>query len=334
MKFLVVRFSSLGDCILLCPLLAHLKSTGAEEVVVLTKRAYADVFACATGADRVVALDASSGPGALWRVAGSFGDGDYTVIDAHASWRSRLVGWRTGRVDARIAKHTRERLRLIVFKHAAALPSMLERYARLCGPLELPVPTLTPGGLQIPPASEQAARDAMGEAPFIAVAPGSRWPAKRWNGFARLCEMLAADHRILLVGDDADRAYTAPIADALGDRCLDLAGKLRIMDVAAHIACARAFVGNDSGLMHLAEAVGVPVVALFGPTVDSFGYYPSLPLSRTVERRLACRPCSRNGSIPCPRGTGECLGAISADVVAQTVTTLFDLQAERRVVLD
>jgi len=334
MKFLVVRFSSLGDCILLCPLLEHLKSIGAEEVVVLTKRAYADVFACATGADRVVALDSSAGPGALWRLAESFRGGDYSVIDAHASWRSRLVGWRAGRVDTRIAKHTRERLRLIVFKHAVALPSMLERYARLCEPLGLPLPVLAPGGLRIPPASQQAARDAMGEAPFVAVAPGSRWPAKRWNGFTHLCEMLPADHRILLVGDDADRAHTAPIADALGDRCLDLAGRFRIMDVAAHIARARVFVGNDSGLMHLAEAVGVPVVALFGPTVDSFGYYPSLPLSRTVERQLACRPCSRNGSIPCPRGTGECLTTISADVVAQTVTTLFDSQAERRVVLD
>jgi ADP-heptose:LPS heptosyltransferase len=106
------------------------------------------------------------------------------------------------------------------------------------------------------------------------------------------------------------------------------------MDAAAHIARCRLFVGNDSGLMHLAEAVGTPVVSLFGPTVDAFGYYPSLPLSRTIERRLACRPCSRNGSIPCPKGTGECLTAIPEDVVAHTVATMFDSTAPRRVVLD
>jgi heptosyltransferase-2 len=96
----------------------------------------------------------------------------------------------------------------------------------------------------------------------------------------------------------------------------------------------RAFVGNDSGLMHLAEAVGVPVVALFGPTVQAFGYYPSLAQSRTLERRIACRPCSRNGSTPCPRRTGECLAAISADTVANTIATLFDANAPRRVILD
>jgi ADP-heptose:LPS heptosyltransferase len=159
MKYLVVRFSSLGDCILLCPLLGHLKDSGAEEVVVLTKRAYADVFACATGVDRVVALDRSSGAGALWRIAGEFKNGGYTVIDAHASWRSRIVAWRTGRVDARIAKHTRERLGLIVLKRAATLPTMLQRYAQLCEPIGLGVPVLTPGGIRVPePATRRRAR--------------------------------------------------------------------------------------------------------------------------------------------------------------------------------
>ena len=334
MKYLVIRFSSLGDCILLCPLLEHLKATGADEVVVLTKRAYADVFACATGADRVVALDTSSGPGALWSIGSWFRGADYTVLDAHASWRSRIVGWRVGRVDARIDKHTRDRLGLIVFKQDVTLPTMLQRYARLCQPIGLDVPSLAPGGIRIPDAAALAAERAMGADHFIAVAPGSRWPSKRWNGFARLARTLSGDARILLVGDAADREHTAPIANALGNRCLDLTGGVTLMETAAHIARCRVFVGNDSGLMHLAEAVGVPVVALFGPTVDAFGYFPSLPSSRTIERRLACRPCSRNGATPCPKRTGECLTAIPVDAVAHAIATLGDASAARRLVLD
>ena len=334
MKFLVVRFSSLGDCILLCPLLEHLKQSGAREVVVLTKRAYAEVFACATGADRVVALDTTGGVDALWRIAGQFRGGDFTVIDAHASGRSRIVGWRVGGVDARISKHTRERLGLIVLKRATTLPSMLERYARLCEPLGMNIPNLSPGGIRVPEQAMRKAADAMGETPFVALAPGSRWPSKRWNGFAGLAGMLAANARVLLVGDAADREYSEPIAQALGDRCLDLTGRIPLMDAAAHLARCRDRVSNDSGLMHLAEAVGVPVVSLFGPTVEAFGYFPSLPSSRTVERRIPCRPCSRNGSIPCPRRTGECLAAISADTVAQAVATLFDASAPRRIVLE
>ena len=334
MKFLVIRFSSLGDCVLLCPLLDYLRRSGAEEVVVLTKRAYAPLFASATGADRVVALDSRGAAAALWRTATDFRGRGYTIIDAHGSLRSRLVCARAGGAATRIEKHTRERLNLIVWKKPADLPTMLERYARLCSPVQIETPTLAPGGLRLPDEAAAEAARAMGNSSFIAVAPGSRWPTKRWNGFAKLCELLPHDERILLTGDASDRAFTAPIARALGDRCLDIAGTPSLMKTAAHIARCRLFIGNDSGLMHLAEAVGVPVVALFGPTVETFGYYPSLPKSRVVERRLACRPCSRNGSTPCPKGTGECLTAIRPETVAETISTLFDASAPRRVVLD
>jgi heptosyltransferase-2 len=335
MRILVVRFSSLGDCVLLCPLLDALKRAGAEEVAVLTRRDYADLFAAASGADRVVAMDRRASPLDLWRVARAFRARDYRLLDAHASLRSRVVAWGAGRADARIRKHTRERLGLIVFKRAAELPSMLERYARLARAAGLEVPALSPGGVSIPAAAQSDARRALGEGPFVAVSPGSRWPSKQWNGFTELCEVLASrGDRVLLVGDERDRAAARPIAAALGPRCLDLCGRARLLETAAHIARCRAFVGNDSGLMHLAEAVGVPVVALFGPTVREFGYFPALPRSRTVERRLACRPCSRNGSTPCPRGTGECLGAIRVESVVGALAGLWDDAAPRRVVLD
>jgi heptosyltransferase-2 len=334
MKYLVIRFSSLGDCVLLCPLLEHLKASGAEEVVVLTKRAYAGLFASATGVDRVVALDRGAGVGALWRLAGEFRNRDYAICDAHSSWRSRIFCARAGRADARLHKHTRERVNLIVWKRPADLPTMLERYARLCAPVGIETPSLSPGGLRLPDEAVQAAARIMRDGPFIAVAPGSRWPSKRWHGFAKLCAMLSREDRILLVGDAADRAFTQPIARALGDRCIDIAGNPSLMETAAHIARCRVFTGNDSGLMHLAEAVGVPVVALFGPTVEAFGYYPSLARSRTIERRLACRPCSRNGSIPCPKQTRECLTGIAPPTVAAAVASVMDASSPRRVILD
>jgi heptosyltransferase-2 len=75
------------------------------------------------------------------------------------------------------------------------------------------------------------------------------------------------------------------------------------------------------------------VVALFGPTVESFGYFPSLPGSRVIERNLACRPCSRNGSTPCPKGTVECLRAIGPESVLATVADALAGTGETRVVL-
>jgi heptosyltransferase-2 len=319
-KLLFIRFSSLGDCILLCPLLAHAKRSGAEEVVVLTKRAYADLFAAAEGVDRVVAIDSGSTVLDLLRTAAAFRASGHIVVDAHASSRSRVVAWRAGGAAARIAKHTRERLGLIVFKRPARLPTMLERYAALLGPAGLPPAALRPGGLALPAGATAAAARAVVSREAIAVAPGSRWRSKRWNGFGALCESLAArGHFIVLVGDENDRDATQPIKAALGDRAIDLAGAVSLVETAAHIARCRLFVGNDSGLMHLAEAVGVPVVALFGPTVQAFGYFPSLAESRVVERQLSCRPCSRNGATPCPRGTYECLAAITPEQILGAV---------------
>lgn len=335
MRILLVRFSSLGDCVLLCPLVEHFKRAGADEVVVLTKRAYAGLFASARGADRVVAVD-GGGPAELWRTAREFRGSGHAVVDAHGSARSRIVALAAGRCDARIDKHTRARLGLILLKRPASLPTMLERYAQLARALGIDTPALQPGGIDIPEPARAAAAGAMAGGTFVAVSPGSRWPSKQWPGFPALCDALAraGDARILLVGDGRDRAAAAPIAAALGGRCLDLTGRATLLETAAHIARCRAFVGNDSGLMHLAEATGVPVVALFGPTVREFGYYPSLAQSRTIERRIACRPCSKNGSAPCVRGTGECLTAIRPESVVHAVTTLFDDAAPRRIVLD
>jgi heptosyltransferase-2 len=334
MKLAVIRFSSLGDCVLLCPLLSHAKRAGVDELTVVTKRAYAPLFAATAGVDRVVAIDHGAGIGNLMRIGDSLRADGATLIDAHASLRSRLVAWRAGGAVARIDKHTRERLGIIVLKRRAQLPTMLERYAALLEPAGLPRATLEPGGIVPPADAREAAARALPDGDAIAVAPGSRWTSKRWPGFAALCESLArAGHRILLVGDEADRTSTAPIARALGDRGIDIAGRVPLLDTAAHIARCRVFVGNDSGLMHLAEAVGVPVVALFGPTVESFGYFPSLPGSRVIERNLACRPCSRNGSTPCPKGTVECLRAIGPESVLATVADALAGTGETRVVL-
>jgi heptosyltransferase-2 len=336
MNVFVIRFSSLGDCVLLCPLLERLKRSGLGEVVVLTKRTYADLFAAARGADRVVTIDEGATPADLVRVAGRWRARDRVVIDAHANLRSRIVAARMGGAAARIDKHTASRLKLIVFKRPVTLPTMLERYAALGAAVGAEHAPLSPGGLAIEPETESRAARAMPDAAqFLAVAPGSRWPSKRWGGFADVCDALSrsAGARVLLVGDERDRAAAAPIAKRLGGRCLDLTGRARLMETAAHIARCRAFVGNDSGLMHLAEAVGVPVVALFGPTVREFGYFPSLPRSRTLERGLACRPCSRNGAAPCPKGTVECLHGIPPSAVIDAVATLFDGSAPRRLVL-
>jgi len=338
MRILIIRFGSFGDCVLLCPLAAALKAAGAAEVTVVTKRAWVELFASATGVDRVIALEPSGGIAALDRIAREYRAPDLIVIDAHNNWRSRFLSWRLGGAAARFEKHYATRLGVIVFKRPARIPTMLQQYARL-GAAAGVGETLIPGGLTVPEDVRARAREHPGTdtTRTIAVAPGSRWPMKRWPGDAwrQFSTRIAETHnaRIVLVGDKGDRAAAAPIAAALGPRALDLTGRLTLMETAAWIERSDAFVGNDSGLMHLSEAVGTPVLAIFGPTVDTFGYYPALASSRTVERALSCRPCSRNGAVPCPRGTHECMTHIGVDAVEAALASLFDGTGPRRVIL-
>jgi heptosyltransferase-2 len=339
MRIVVIRFSSLGDCILLCPLLAHLKAGGEREVVVVTKTAYAEVFAGAEGADRVVGFDPATGVAGLNRIARELGGRDTVVIDAHNNLRSRFLSWRLGGAAARFNKHYCARLGLIVFKRQTLLPTILEQYASLAPAAGLdtaPAPP-GPGGLRVPDAARTRV-DERGALPdgAIALAPGSRWPAKRWavDNFVELATTLAEQGRhVVLVGDEHDGEFAVPIAQALGTACTDVTGAASVMETAAWVERCRAFVGNDSGLMHLAEALGVPVVGLFGPTVREFGYYPALERSRTVERSLPCRPCSRNGARPCPREHRVCMD-IDAGTVGRALDTLLAGSGKRRIILE
>jgi heptosyltransferase-2 len=334
----LIRFSSLGDCILLLPLARHLAERGAR-VTVVTRTAFAGLFAAGSGVERVVAFDPGSGLAGLIRLGLRLREDDATVIDAHNNWRSRILSGVLGGAAARFRKYYGRRLGLIIFKRRAELPTMLEQYGRLAGALEAPA-QLSPGGLTLPAKAQERARLRLGDDPrdCVAIAPGSRWPMKRWPlaHYLRLARHVAEEHgmRVVLVGDDADAKLCEPLVEALGDDVLDAAALPDIIDTAAVIARCRAFVGNDSGLMHLAEAVGVPVVGIFGPTVEAFGYYPALASSRVVERELSCRPCSRNGAIPCPRGTQECMTRIGDDAVAGALAAAMNGPGERRVVVE
>lgn len=94
----------------------------------------------------------------------------------------------------------------------------------------------------------------------------------------------------------------------------DITNVTNLRQSTAVLSRCRALVSGDSGPMHLAAAVGTPVVALFGPTTREWGFFPAGPCDTVLERDLPCRPCSLHGKFACPRN-GECLAAISPEAV-------------------
>ncbi|HKV23824.1 MAG TPA: lipopolysaccharide heptosyltransferase II [Candidatus Acidoferrum sp.] len=115
------------------------------------------------------------------------------------------------------------------------------------------------------------------------------WPPER---FAVLCNHLDAlgNADIILFGTSAEAPVSAAILNAMRRPPIDLTGKTAIADLPAVLSQCQLFIGNDSGAMHIAAAVGLPVVAIFGPT-DPFGTAPVTPSRTIVQEKPYCSPC-------------------------------------------
>jgi heptosyltransferase-2 len=161
----------------------------------------------------------------------------------------------------------------------------------------------------------------------ITVAPGTVWNTKRWpkESFTELAKMIVGKGmNVVLVGGKEDALLCEQIAASVGgERLLNAAGRLTLRQTAAMILKSNALVSNDSAPMHLAAAVGIPVVAIFGATAPSIGFGPSGPRDIVVEvNGLSCRPCSLHGTEKCPIGTFQCMLDIAPHQVFETLRQL------------
>lgn len=129
----------------------------------------------------------------------------------------------------------------------------------------------------------------------IAVGAGASYgSAKCWppDRFAELSNRLQAtcDADVILLGTAAEGPVSAAIVAGMRHLAIDLTGKTSIADLPALLSQCHVFVGNDSGAMHVAAAVGLPVIAVFGPT-DPLGTSPVTPRLSIVQERPYCSPC-------------------------------------------
>ena len=163
----------------------------------------------------------------------------------------------------------------------------------------------------------------------LALSPGANWPFRRWRPerFGELAalarERLGLASVVLGSSDDAGLAEAA-VASSSG-AAVSLAGRTSPRGLAAVLEEARAFVGSDSGPMHIAAAVGTPVIGLFGPnTPERFG--PRGAPSRVLWKRFACSPCSQK---KCVRPNGTCMDAITVGEVLHALESLLSEEASR-----
>jgi heptosyltransferase-2 len=329
MRFLVIQTSFLGDTVLTTPLLAYLAERGPVDIVVTA--AAAPLLANNPAVGEVIVYDKRGrdrGVRRLARLAARLRRNRYAVAyHAQGSARSGALSL-AARIPERVGFRTSagrhfytRRVDYLENEHHAARLLRLAMEPGATPTREMLRPRLYPGD------AERAAVDALlrergwrGE-PFVALAPGSVWPTKRWPAYAALSELV--DARVAIVGSSADAPLASEIRRAAGARAIDCTGQLSLLASAELIGRATVLVTNDSSPLHLASAMGTPTVALFGPTVPEFGFGPLAPASNVIGRSdLACRPCDRHGPRSCPLGHWRCMREITPRQVADAVHEL------------
>lgn len=159
---------------------------------------------------------------------------------------------------------------------------------------------------------------------LVGMAPGASFgPAKRWlpERFAALADRLIGELHadVLIFGSASEQPLAESVARAMKRTPLVVAGKTTLTQFMALAAECRALVTNDSGPMHLAAALGLPVVALFGST-DERATGPHGPYARVVKRPVPCSPC---GLRECPIDF-RCMRQVTVDQVSQAVAELVE----------
>jgi lipopolysaccharide heptosyltransferase II len=323
-RILLVRFSSLGDVLLTTPLIRALRLRHpAATLSVLTKQVWAPILSANPHLDEVVAVS----PGqSLVPLARALRSARFThLLDLHGSVRTRVLkllvpGPWTGYDGRRRARATLISAHQDIYQDRIPVP---ERYFEAARELDV-APDGGPAELFTSPAGEARAEAWLSrvglesEQPLVVLAPGAahatkRWPIHHWRRIAT--ELARRGFRIALIGGAADRGLAAEIATTAGPRAASAAGELDLQAGAALLRRAQVVLSGDTGPMHLATAVRTPVVALFGPTVEQFGFFPYRARSVVLQRDLPCRPCSSKGGPRCPLTHHRCLEEIMPNEV-------------------
>ncbi|MBL7744993.1 MAG: glycosyltransferase family 9 protein [Chitinophagaceae bacterium] len=322
-KFLIIRFSSIGDIVLTTPVIRCLKKQVPDaEVHFLTKDAFRSIVEHNPYIDKLHVWAHS------WELmVHELNEEQYDyIIDLHHNLK-------TLRLKKALKKPSFSFYKLNVQKYIYTsiklniLPKVhiVDRY----------LDTVSSFGVKndgvgldyfIAPHEETKKNDIPAShylgyiACVIGAAHGTkRWPVEKWKEFAR-----QMDHPIILLGGKEDAAAGKEIASVDDIKVYNACGKFSLNESADLVKNSKLVISNDTGLMHIAAAFKKPVVSLWGNTVPSFGMYPyygdtHVAHTQLQVNKLRCRPCSKIGYDKCPLGHFKCMQRIEVDEVLAAV---------------
>lgn len=328
---IVMRFSAAGDIVLTHGALAALAAAWPQHRIVFATHArFAKLMEANPHVHAVVGLEPHE---SVWayrrRLQACMPE---AVLDLHGKARGAILRWLLrGTRQARWHKRSWQETLAVRFGGAryAAQQPIAQRYHAAVEALV---------GRSLPPeplryfvsdADLHQARTLLQEhgydlqLPIVGLSPGAMWATKRWpvGHFAELAGRLhAVGCQVVLTGSPAEQSLHAALQQS-APMAHSLAGKLDLGTLGGVLASLRAFVANDSGPMHMARALGVPTLAVFGSTdPGQFDFSHHALLYANAD----CGPCSFHGLNRCPRGHLKCLHALDVASAWQLLLPLLD----------
>jgi ADP-heptose:LPS heptosyltransferase len=309
-KFLVVRFSSIGDIVLTTPVLRHLKQQVEDaEVHYLTKSSYASLLESNPYVDRIHRFEGNYRATLRELKEAGF---DY-IIDLHNNARTARIKLGLKRMDLTVRK-LNFRKWLLVNLRIDRMPDlhMVDRNLETIRPF---FEEQDSGGLDyfIPPDQEVD----LSEWPvefrkgYIGLSIGAQHETKKLprEMLVELCRLL--EQPVVILGGPGDRDAGEDIVCALPDRSiLNACGEYSIHQSASLVRQCRVLITHDTGLMHIGAAFGKKILSVWGNTVPRFGMEPYRPDPSSAQfevQGLGCRPCSKIGHASCPKKHFKCM---------------------------
>lgn len=319
-KILVIRFSSIGDIVLTTPVLRCLKNQleGDVQIDYLTKKQYASILENNPNINQVFAIEKSTNEVMEALKAESY---DY-VVDLHKNLRSNRVKKGLKGLSFSFKKLNYQKWLLTNFK-INKLPKIhiVQRYLNTIKALgiendgkglEYYIPEKDNINLTKLPVTHQNG--------YVAFAIGAQHATKRLptHKIIEICKKL--NQPIVLLGAKDDETNAKEITNQCGELIYNACGKYNLNQSASLVQQAKSIITHDTGLMHIAAALNVKTVSVWGNTVPDFGMYPYFPKHperfKIVENNnLSCRPCSKIGYDKCPKKHFKCMEDIDVDAI-------------------
>ncbi len=342
-RILIMKPSSLGDIVHTLPIFHVLREQYPHASISwFVKRQWAELLECVEGLNRIIPVD--SGLSAWLSQVPPLREAKFDlVLDLQGLFRSGSMSWLTG-CRTRLGFSNAREGSPWFYSHLVDVPKAdmhaVDRYLLFGKALEISQKGSIKFGLQVTTDDQDELRNlfkAVGQQEMvppleklIGLNPSARWMTKRWpcESYAAVADYLQEEGlgRVLLLGGREDQRLAQEIQGQMKTSLVDLTGKTRLRVLPALFKQLDVLITNDSGPMHIAAAVGTPVVALFGATsatrTGPYGEGHSV-----LSHNVPCRPCfSRTCRHSAPLA---CLTEVSPTQVVETVRPLLTLPTNR-----